>query len=199
MLTVVSFMIQVSRKEHIRNSAQKLFRKKGYAATSMRDLAKEVGVEAPSIYNHYASKNELLKDICFDIAAQFYKAFAAATKSETTASDKLSAAIRAHIYVIYNNIEASAVFFDEWMFLEGADLAKFKKLRNEYQQQFRELIEAGMESNEFKKVDVRMITFTILSSLNATYELSKSGSKESIEDIANSINEILLNGIVKQM
>lgn len=199
MLTVVSFMIQVSRKEHIRNSAQKLFRKKGYAATSMRDLAKEVGMEAPSIYNHYASKNELLKDICFDIAAQFYKAFATTTQPQATAADKLSAAIRAHIHVIYNNIEASSVFFDEWMFLEGTDLSKFKKLRNEYQQQFRELIEAGMEHNEFKHVDVRMVTFTILSSLNATYELSKSGNKESIEDIANSINEILLNGIVKQI
>ncbi len=187
----------ISRKEHIRNSAQKLFRKKGYAATSMRDLAKEVGVEAPSLYNHFNSKHALLKEICFDMANQFYNAFDAATENQNHFAEKLSAAIRAHIHVIYNNIEASSVFFDEWVFLEGNDLAKFKKLRNGYQQKFRELIEEGIEAKSFKKADVKMTTFTILSSLNATYELSKSGSKESIDDITNSITEILLNGIVK--
>ena len=188
--------MHISRKEHIRHSAQKLFRVKGYAATSMRDLAKAVGVEAPSLYNHYASKNELLKDICFDIAAQFYKAFDNAVLSQEKASDKLYAAIHAHIQVIYNNIEASSVFFDEWAFLEGTDLTKFKKLRNDYQQKFRDLLEAGIDSNEFKEIDVRMATFTILSSLNATYELTKSSKKETIDDIAKSISNILLNGII---
>jgi AcrR family transcriptional regulator len=188
-------MIQVSRKEHIRNSAQKLFRKKGYAATSMRDLAKEVGVEAPSIYNHYASKNELLKDICFDIAAQFYKSFAAATQHQNTAANKLSAAIRAHIHVIYNNIEATSVFFDEWMFLEGTDLAKFKKLRNEYQQQFHKLIEDGIRSKEMKKIDVRVAVFTILSSLNAIHELR---NNVNIDEIADNVSNLLLNGITSK-
>jgi AcrR family transcriptional regulator len=185
-------MIQLSRKEHIRNSAQKLFRIKGYAATSMRDLAKDVGVEAPSIYNHYTSKNELLKDICFDIAAQFYQAFTTATTNKKTVTQKLSAAIQSHIQVIYNNIEASSVFFDEWMFLEGADLVKFKKLRSDYQQQFHKLIEKGIEANEIKNVDIHIAVFTILSSLNAVHELR---NKADVDEIAATVSNLLLNGI----
>jgi AcrR family transcriptional regulator len=190
-------MISVSRKEHIRFSAQKLFREKGYAATSMRDLAKEVGMEAPSLYNHFSSKNELLKEICFDIANQFYNAFDQAVEEEQTYIQKLSAAIKAHVQVIFNNIEATTVFFEEWIFLEGNDLTKFKKLRNGYQQKFHDLIEGGIKTGEMKDVDVRMATFTILSSLNATHELCKHNHKIDVEYLATNITQLLMNGISK--
>ncbi len=188
-------MIAISRKEHIRFSAQKLFREKGYAATSMRDLAKEVGVEAPSLYNHFSSKNELLKDICFDIATQFFNAFDGAVQHKISYTEKLSAAIEAHVQVIFNNIEATTVFFEEWIFLEGNDLSKFKKLRNGYQQKFHELIEAGVETGEMKNLDVRMATFTILSSLNATHELCKLNKQINVEHLATNITQLLMNGM----
>lgn len=192
MLTVVSFMISASRKAHIKDTAQKLFQKKGYAATSMRDLAKEVGVEAPSLYNHFNSKNELLKEICFDIATQFFDSFKTATSQPKTYSKKLTEAIKFHLLVVYNNIDASSVFFEEWIFLEGTDLAKFKRLRNSYQELFKELINKGIETKEFKNLDVDLTTITILSTLNATRELFK---KNSYEKVTEHCIKILLNGI----
>ena len=66
-----------STRQNIRQTAERLFRDRGYAATGMRELAKEVGIEAPSIYNHYKSKDDLLREICIDIAGQFFKAFEA--------------------------------------------------------------------------------------------------------------------------
>jgi AcrR family transcriptional regulator len=188
-------MITTSRKQHILFSAQKLFREKGYAATSMRDLAKEVGVEAPSLYNHFSSKHELLKEICFDIAEQFYASFHQAVSHKLSYTEKLSAAITSHVQVIFNNIEASTVFFEEWMFLEGNDLAKFKKLRSGYQQKFRELIEKGIETGEIKNMDVRVATFAILSSLNATHELYKHDKNADPIQIAATIADLLINGI----
>ena len=57
-----------SKKDVITQKASALFRKKGFTATSMRDIAEAIGVEAPSLYNHIESKNAILKDICFRIA-----------------------------------------------------------------------------------------------------------------------------------
>ena len=57
-----------SKKQVIIGKAARLFREKGFAATSMRDLAEEVGVEAASLYNHIQSKAEILQDICFRTA-----------------------------------------------------------------------------------------------------------------------------------
>ena len=45
-----------------------LFTEKGYIDTTMNDIAKRVGIKAPSIYEHYSSKKELFFDVlefCF--------------------------------------------------------------------------------------------------------------------------------------
>src|SRR5882757_5752469 len=108
----------ISTRQNIRNTAEKLFRERGYAAIGMRELAKEVGIEAPSIYNHYKSKDAVLREICFDIAEQFFNSFEAIDKEEKSSAKKLKAAIKGHIGVIAENLSASSVFFHEWMFLE---------------------------------------------------------------------------------
>jgi len=188
-------MAIATRKEHIRSTAQKLFRTKGFAATSMRELAREVGIEAPSLYNHYTSKQQLLQDICFDIAAQFQTTFDASIATEQSNSQKLRRAMLGHVQVIASNIEASSVFFDEWVFLEASELARFKKLRAAYQQAFRNLVADGIASGEFNAVNVKLTVFMIFSALNATYDLYKSGERLNEEEIAEGISAILFNGL----
>jgi AcrR family transcriptional regulator len=188
---------KLDRKADIRRTAKKLFKEKGYAATSMRDLAKEVGIEAASLYNHLSSKEELLHEMCFDIAEQFFQEYKTAVAEEKNPSKKLKAAIKAHIGVIANNLDASTVFFHEWIFLKEPELGKFKKLRYEYELGFRELIQKGISEKDFKEVNVKLAVFTIISALNATYDLYKSSEKLTQEEIAESISNLLLKGLKK--
>lgn len=185
----------ISTRQNIRQTAQRLFRERGYAAIGMRELAKEVGIEAPSIYNHYKSKDDLLREICFDIAGQFFDAFNKLDANEKSPSKLLRSAIRGHIGVIAGNLEASAVFFHEWPFLEEPHLSKFKKLRQEYEQRFRGIVERGIKKGDFKTLDTRLVTFTIFSALNATYDLYKSREKMKPDEIADGIADILLKGL----
>jgi|ERR1043165_979312 AcrR family transcriptional regulator len=188
-------MAVITTKERVKQSAQRLFRERGYAAIGMRELAKEVGIEAPSIYNHYKSKDDLLREICFDMAEQFFAAFDVATGPQKANYEQLRAAIKSHINVISSNLEASEVFFNEWMFLEQPNLGKFKKLRHEYEMKFRDIIEKGVKKGEFKKGNPKLISFTIFSALNATYELYNSNEKLSAEQLAEDISELLLKGL----
>src|ERR1700716_4080120 len=57
-----------SKREVILTKAAAMFLEKGFAATSMRDLAETVGIEAASLYNHIQSKSEILQEIIFRIA-----------------------------------------------------------------------------------------------------------------------------------
>ena len=52
---------KASKKELILEKAATMFRQKGFAATSMRDLAETVGIEAASLYNHIRSKMKYWK------------------------------------------------------------------------------------------------------------------------------------------
>jgi AcrR family transcriptional regulator len=62
-----------TKKEAVVEAAAQLFYKKGYNATSMRDLAELLGVEAASLYNHIKSKPDILHDICFEVAYFIYE------------------------------------------------------------------------------------------------------------------------------
>lgn len=187
--------ITQTTKEKVKQTAQKLFRERGYAAVGMRELAKEVGIQAPSLYNHYKSKDDLLREICFDMAQHFFVAFDKAVTTEEKSPRKLKAVIKAHINVIASNLEASEVFFNEWMFLEQPHLGKFKKMRFEYEMKFREIIDKGIKKGDFKKMNSKLIAFAIFSALNATYELYRSNEKLSQEEIAEDISDLLLKGL----
>jgi AcrR family transcriptional regulator len=50
----------------IEDAAMGLFLKQGYAATSMRQIADEVGLALGGIYNHFASKEEIFAGIIID-------------------------------------------------------------------------------------------------------------------------------------
>ena len=185
----------ISTRQNIRLTAQKLFRERGYAAVGMRELAKEVGIEAPSIYNHYKSKDDILREICFDIASQFFKAFEAIDADEKSATKKLRAAIKGHISVIAGNLEASSVFFHEWMFLEEPNLAAFKKQRHEYELKFRDIIDKGTKKGDFKPMNIKLVTFTIFSALNATYDLYRTNERIAPDVISEDIANLLLKGL----
>ena len=78
-----------TRREEIKNAAARLFRKRGYKATSMRDIAEAVGIKAASIYNHIKSKQELLSDLLMEIAIIFTKEMEMIQNTSLDANQKL--------------------------------------------------------------------------------------------------------------
>jgi AcrR family transcriptional regulator len=186
------------RKGQINEIAQSLFRTKGYAATSMRDLAKEVGIEPASLYSHVKSKEELLQNICFRIANEFFEALRTVMIENLNAREKLSAAINAHISVILNNLDATTVFFHEWKHLSEPSLSEFKLLRNKYEKQFRSIIESGIESREFDEVDAHISVKLLFAMMNSIHEWYSPKGKLKQKEIVKNIIETFINGITKR-
>jgi AcrR family transcriptional regulator len=54
-------------KKLIKNVALDLFGQKGYEDTSLAEIAKEVGIKKPSIYNHFRSKEDLFVEVLEDL------------------------------------------------------------------------------------------------------------------------------------
>ena len=119
----------IKRKDQITKIAQNKFREKGYRAVSMRELADHVGIEAASFYNHFDSKESILKEICFRMADEFFKGIELVINEEKLPDKMLSKAIKSHIKVITGNTDASAVFFHDWRYLSEPFLSEFKEMR----------------------------------------------------------------------
>ncbi len=184
----------LARKDQIRQKAQTLFRERGYRATSMRDLAETLGIEAASLYNHISSKEELLQEICFAMAAEFFVAIEPVIASALAPKEKLRSAINAHLSVIAASADASAVFLHEWRHMGEPFLNDFKLMRRRYEKMFRTLIEEGIAAEVFRPVDASLATRTLLSATNWTYETHK--SKRLSHEELSAIATILIEGII---
>ncbi len=190
-------LVKKSRKEQIEEKATQLFQEKGYAATSMRDLAQVLGIEAASLYSHIKSKEEILQKICFRMADEFFKSWEEVEKENSSMAEKMKKAMAAHIKVITQDTASSAVFFNEWRHLSEPHLSDFLAMREDYEGRFMQIINDGMASGEFKTVDPKFMMLTILSSLNWTHNwYNPSGSLSPLE-VGDRLSNLLLNGLNK--
>ena len=187
----------IKRKDQITKVAMNKFREKGYRAVSMRELANHVGIEAASFYNHFDSKESILKEICFRMANEFFTGVEVALKEEKKLDKMLEHAIRSHIKVITSNLDASAVFFHDWRYLSEPYLSEFKEMRKQYENIFRKIIREGMAKKIFGKQDETFIVLMIFSSLNWVYEWYDAEGKFSSEQIAENLAKLILDGIRK--
>ncbi|WP_108212060.1 TetR/AcrR family transcriptional regulator [Pontibacter mucosus] len=185
----------LTRKEQIEKTATALFKRKGYTATSMRDLANALGIEAASIYSHIRSKEEILQRVCFKMADEFFDALDAAESMAGPATVRLQRAIAAHVQVLTQNTEASAVFLHEWRHLSEPLHSNFLALRDKYEARFREIIREGIQRGEFSVPDEKFAVLTILSALNWIHTWYKPEGKMTPTEIAENLSEMLLNGL----
>ena len=186
-----------SKKEVIALSAAVLFRTKGFNATSMRDLAEALGVEAPSLYNHIGSKSELLQTICFKVANEFTTHL---NNTENVPGDcikKIETIIRFHIRMMLEKFNEVFVANHEWKYLTEPYLSNFLNQRRVYEKNLGALIEEGVKNKELKNINAYVAVLTILSAVRGLefwYRNNKNVSAKLLED---NMVDHLLNGLVK--
>ena len=185
-----------SRKAQIDRTATAMFRARGFAATSMRELATELGLEAGSLYSHIKSKEEILHRVCFGLAEEFFTGFAAATAdTEAPVAAQLRQAIEAHVRVLAGDSAALAVFLHEWRHLSEPARTEFLALRDRYEAAFRALIQRGIAQGELHAPDAAFAALTLLASLNWLPAWYRPDGKLTPDEIAHRLAEQLLGGL----
>lgn len=188
----------LSRKEQVIRKAAELFKEKGYAAASMRDLAQMLGIEAASLYSHIKSKEEILRTLCFDMAAEFRVSLDQVEKQQGSASEKLKNGIIGHIQVMARDLTSSAVFMNEHRHLSEPFLRQFLILRINYINRFKRIIEEGIASGEFKDtIDKKLSVMTLFSSLNWMPMWYNPDGKIVPESLGDQLADMLINGLKK--
>jgi AcrR family transcriptional regulator len=183
------------RKEVILEKAAHLFRKNGFNATSMRDLAENVGVEAASLYNHINSKAELLQEICFRIANKFTEHMDELVASDQPAIVKIEAILRFHIRQMIHNFEEVYVSDREWKHLTDPYLSNFKNQRRTHRQRIASIIEEGIKKGDIKKIDAPTAVLILLHAVSGIESWHRSRQKISGELLEQNMIMILIEGL----
>jgi AcrR family transcriptional regulator len=157
-----------SRRRRIEDVASALFRERGYAATSVRDIARALDVQGASLYAHVTSKEDVLWAIVDRAATRFENAADAAERGTECAGPaaRLSELVRGHIGVITTDLGAATVFVHEWRALSAERRATIAARRDAYEHRFRSVIADGMATGEFGITDPAVAAAFLLSALN---------------------------------
>jgi TetR/AcrR family transcriptional regulator, cholesterol catabolism regulator len=173
-----------------------LFKSKSYSATSMRELAEALGVEAPSLYNHIGSKSELLQAICFKVGNKFTAQIEMIQNSSAAVITKLEAIIRFHIQMMLENFDEVYVANHEWKHLHEPLLNDFLNIRRNYEKNLIDLVEAGIGRNEIKKINPYVAVLTILSAVRGLEFWQRNKKNVSPQVLEDDMVNHLLGGIV---
>lgn len=186
-----------TKKDAILKKAAASFRHRGFKATSMRELADKIGVEAPSLYNHIGSKAELLQDICFKVAEEFTQHLATVEENSDSSAKKIEQLIRFHIKMMLQFFDEVYVANHEWKHLEDNYLGTFLNQRKSYETRMVELIKVGIANHELRNIHPHVAALTILSAVRSLEFWQRHKKEISAEVLEENMVNHLLNGLTK--
>lgn len=184
-----------ARKEQIVATASELFRQRGYHATTVRDIARELDLQGGSLYAHIDSKDAVLREIVARAAEAFFAAVEQLAGEPWPAATRLRAMIHAHIGVVTSRLNDATVFLQDWRYLEEPGRAEILRLRDAYEALFRQVLAEGIAAGEFTVRDPRLASIMLLSGLNALPGWFRPDGALSADHIAAEYAEMLLHGL----
>jgi len=190
-------MVETTRRQAIEDVASDLFRERGYAATTIRDIARALSVQGASLYAHVTSKEDVLWAIIERAAARFE---AAADRAEREAearrpgdpAEAVAALVRAHLDVLTADVDEAGVFVHEWRALGTERRAEILARRDAYEARFRRRVEAGIAVGAFAMTDPAIAASTLLTALNGVATWYDPDGRLSPERIADHLVDLAL-------
>lgn len=184
-----------TKKQVIAEKAAILFIEKGFSATSMRDLAESIGIEASSLYNHITGKSEILQEICMKVANLFIANLKTVESEELPVLQKVEKIIRFHIRMMLDEYEIVHISEHEWKHLSEPYLSDFKNQRRNYRNGVSHIIQTGIDSHEIKAVDPYVTVLIILSAIAGIEVWHRSGKGIETAKLEENVVSILIEGI----
>ena len=162
------------RKQKIIDTAASLFHRKGYASTSLDDVAGELGISKAALYHYVGSKDELLSIIYTQAFDNVFKDTYEISGMDLPPDEKLRVMIRNHINnIIIKDLSMFSVFFSEESQLPEKDFKKIRAEKKKYTRIVAEIIAEGISLGMFKKADPNLQAYAILGMCNWIYKWYK--------------------------
>jgi AcrR family transcriptional regulator len=184
-----------SMKETITAVAIDLFQRQGYFATSISEIARQCGIQKASIYYHYPSKENILFHIqqvtMEELTVYLRDNLAGLTDIEA----RMGAAVRSHVRFHLNRQKATFIANSELRGLTPEHYQEIVRKRDEYEQVFQQIIQAGCEAGVFAAADVKILSYAILTLCNAGAIWFKPRGRMPVDAIAEIYEKFVLRGL----
>lgn len=180
-----------NRRQQLITSAAKLFRRKGFDATSTRDIAAAVGMQSGSPFYHFKSKGVLLYAVMEEgmrtAIAQQNQVLQKAAQQRQSASGQLAALIRNHFDILVGpGSDFIPVMLYEARAITPRQRTLLAALQSEYEAPWTPVLQALHTSGQLQ-ADVKLSRLLIFGALNWSaqwFDRRKGASLDELTDAA---------------
>lgn len=170
----------------VREAALKLFARHGYAAVSVRQIATDVGVQPGALYNHFPTKQDILKDLMLTHMADLLSVWEREAAGRTPGEDPLDTFVRFHIRYHLERADEVFIAYMELRNLEPDNFAEVEVARQHYEKILSDILEEGVRAGRYSVADPRVATRAIIAMLTGIptwYRPGRSLSRQDIETL----------------
>jgi TetR/AcrR family transcriptional regulator, cholesterol catabolism regulator len=176
--------------------AAKVFYRKGYDASSLQEIADELGIMKGSLYYYIRSKEDILFALLNNIHQAGIANVAELAASKGTALQRLKRVIVGHIAFIGENLTDTAIFLQEMKALPPERQREILGGDVSYPRIFRQLLADGQADGSIRKsIDADLTATIVLGSLNSTFRWIRQGDAASARRIGEHFADIFASGL----
>jgi AcrR family transcriptional regulator len=181
--------------QEVLDAAGRLFRRHGYAATGLRDVAAEAGVLLGSVQYRYRTKEELLVSLMRRGMTRALSSVGAACRASSDPLERLRLCMRTHLELLVTLDDATYVLLYEWRSLSRRHRPSVIALRDKYEALWQRVLHDALVAGRLdKRTDLRMVRLLILGSLNWIPQWYDPRQTKSIDEVADALWRTILWG-----
>ncbi len=187
-----------SKNEIIFAEAVRIFRQKGYHATSMQNIADAVGLQKGSLYHYISSKEELLFKIFERSTGALTKRLEEIIASKDPPTEKLRCAIEAHLTALCEQLDIYTVYLSERRVLAGRFNAKVRAEAERHGRLLEQIIQQGVKTGDFQTEDTKMTAFAVIGMCNWLHQWYNPEGRLAPHEIARIFSDLVMSGLINK-
>ena len=154
-------------RDRIFSAALRCFSKKGYAATSLREISEDAQTTKPMIYYYFGSKEGLYSSIVREILEEMATAIVRDLPGEASPAEQAIAYCRRYLDHFLHNEEIIALVLRQVFGLGGVPMATFgEALVDDVRKPLDDILQRGVELQQFRQDDIDHCATAITGILN---------------------------------
>jgi TetR/AcrR family transcriptional regulator, cholesterol catabolism regulator len=191
------------RREVVIDAAVRVLRKKGYAATTMGDIAAASGLDRASLYYYFRSKDEIFGALVGDAVIRLMADARAIDQSDVGPAEKLERMICSlmdtyardypHLYLyLQEDLDKIEVTSGTWR-------EELVELGREYERTIVAVVVDGIADGTFRSdADPRVIMYAVTGMLSWTYRWYNPAGEWSSESLGKAFARLVLDGLTSR-
>ncbi|MBB4918144.1 TetR/AcrR family transcriptional regulator [Streptosporangium saharense] len=187
------------RRDHLVKLAADLFARKGFQATTVREIAEEAGILSGSLYHHFDSKETIVDEVLTTFLDDLVSRYRAVLDRRDDPRTTLSEMVRVAFGTLEPHRAAITVMQNDWNYLlslPGDRFAYLVRTEEEVERMWVEQIERGQAIGQLRgDIDTKLTYRMVRDSVWVTVRWFRPGGRLNTAALADHYITVLFDGL----